>query len=125
MFSAVSSPSPRTPVGIFDALSPIARRNEVLQTYNLLIKCKMQEGESVRGHLMKMKGCIERLALLGSPLREDLASHTIVSSLSSSFRDFAESYADYGMDDNVAEVCESLISIERRMDRPPLAILPI
>ncbi|KAD4385131.1 hypothetical protein E3N88_25299 [Mikania micrantha] len=51
----------------------VQARQEIYDTMISLVNCRMQEGTHVGLHVMKMKGYVERLERLGSPLKNDLA----------------------------------------------------
>ena len=58
-------------------------------TMRMLITCKMQEGSSASAHLKRIKGYLNHLESLGSPIREGIAVDMVLASLAGSLDDWA------------------------------------
>ncbi|XP_071710353.1 uncharacterized protein [Rutidosis leptorrhynchoides] len=65
---------------------------ELYETYKLLQTCKMEEGQSVSSHVLKMKSYIDRLEKLGTTLPPNLAVNTVLVSLPKSYHQFVMNY---------------------------------
>ena len=63
-------------------------QQEMHDTFITFVNCKMQDGTPVSPHVLKMKGLIERLERLGSPLRSDLATSLVLGSVPKSYSHF-------------------------------------
>ena len=67
-----------------------------------LITARMQEGSSVSAHVLKMKGYIDHLERLESPLSDQLAGDIIPNSLPKSYDQFIMNYNMNGWEKMIA-----------------------
>ncbi|XP_071705442.1 uncharacterized protein [Rutidosis leptorrhynchoides] len=86
---------------------------ELYETYKLLQTCKMEEGQSVSSHVLKMKSYIDRLEKLGTTLPPNLAVNTVLVSLQKSYHQFVMNYNMQGWEKSLAEVHSMLKTAEQ------------
>ncbi|KAJ9552587.1 hypothetical protein OSB04_016632 [Centaurea solstitialis] len=77
--------------------------------------CKMAKGTSVSAHVMEMKKHINHLERLGHPVPLQLATDTILNSLSDDYKQFVINYNMNNMDKTVAELHSMLKTAELSM----------
>ena len=65
---------------------------ELFETQKLLHTCKMEEGQSVSSHVLRMKSYIDRLERLGTPMMTRLAVNIILGSLPKSYDNFVMNF---------------------------------
>ena len=90
-------------------------RQERYETVCGLLSCKMKETEPVSGHVLKLKGFIDRLERLGVTIPEELTIDMILYSLPSSYHQFIINYNMNGMTKTVMELHGLLKSTEGSM----------
>ncbi|KAJ9561425.1 hypothetical protein OSB04_006585 [Centaurea solstitialis] len=78
-------------------------------------ECKMVKGTSVSDHVMKMKRHLDHLERLGHPVPLQLATDTILNSLSEDYRPFVVNYNMNNMDKTIAELHSMLKTAELNM----------
>ncbi|KAJ9544198.1 hypothetical protein OSB04_023905 [Centaurea solstitialis] len=78
-------------------------------------ECKMVKGTSVSDHVMKMKRHLDHLERLGHPVPLQLATDTILNSLSEDYRPFVVNYNMNNMEKTVAELHSMLKTAELNM----------
>ncbi|PWA52116.1 zinc finger, CCHC-type [Artemisia annua] len=79
--------------------------------------CKMEEGQSVSSHVVKMKSFIDWLECLGHPMPYVLAVNTILGSIPKSFNTFVMNYNMQGWDMTLKEL-HSMLKLPGRMCLP-------
>ncbi|XP_065879874.1 uncharacterized protein [Euphorbia lathyris] len=99
-----------------------ARRERYL-TIKALCSTDMQPGTSVSTHVLKLKGYIDTLSRLGSPLPAELAVDIILGSLHESFNQFIVHYHMQGLDKSVVELHSMLKLAEQSFKRIPKVLL--
>ncbi|KAJ9538129.1 hypothetical protein OSB04_030862 [Centaurea solstitialis] len=77
--------------------------------------CKMAKGTSVSDHVMKMKKHIDHLERLGHPVPLQLATDTILNSLSEDYKQFVINYNMNNMEKTIAELHSMLKTAELSM----------
>ncbi|KAJ9562397.1 hypothetical protein OSB04_007557 [Centaurea solstitialis] len=77
-------------------------------------ECKMVKGTSVSDHVMKMKRHLDHLERLGHPVPLQLATDTILNSLSEDYRPFVVNYNMNNME-TIAELHSMLKTVELNM----------
>ncbi|KAJ9565140.1 hypothetical protein OSB04_001106 [Centaurea solstitialis] len=75
-------------------------------------ECKMVKGTSVSDHIMKMKRHLDHLERLGHPIPLQLATDTILNSLSEDYRPFVVNYNMNNMEKSIAELHSMLKTVE-------------
>ncbi|KAJ9561945.1 hypothetical protein OSB04_007105 [Centaurea solstitialis] len=78
-------------------------------------ECKMIKGTSVSDHVMKMKRHLDHLERLGHPVPLQLATDTILNSLSEDYRPFVVNYNMNNMEKSIAELHSMLKTAELNM----------
>ncbi|KAJ9553514.1 hypothetical protein OSB04_017559 [Centaurea solstitialis] len=78
-------------------------------------ECKMIKGTSVSDHVMKMKRHLDHLERLGHPVPLQLATDTILNSLSEDYRPFVVNYNMNNMEKTIAELHSMLKTAEVNM----------
>ncbi|KAJ9537911.1 hypothetical protein OSB04_030644 [Centaurea solstitialis] len=78
-------------------------------------ECKMVKGTSVSDHVMKMKRHLDHLERLGHPVPLQLATDTILNSLSEDYRPFVVNYNMNNMEKTIAELHSMLKTAELNM----------
>ncbi|KAJ9561517.1 hypothetical protein OSB04_006677 [Centaurea solstitialis] len=78
-------------------------------------ECKMIKGTSVSDHVMKMKRHLDHLERLGHPVPLQLATDTILNSLSEDYRPFVVNYNMNNMEKSIAELHSMLKIAELNM----------
>ncbi|KAJ9557199.1 hypothetical protein OSB04_011813 [Centaurea solstitialis] len=78
-------------------------------------ECKMVRGTSVSDHVMKMKRHLDHLERLGHPVPLQLATDTILNSLSEDYRPFVVNYNMNNMEKTIAELHSMLKTAELNM----------
>ncbi|KAJ9545208.1 hypothetical protein OSB04_024915 [Centaurea solstitialis] len=78
-------------------------------------ECKMVKGTSVSDHVMKMKRHLDHLERLGHPVPLQLATDTILNSLSEDYRPFVVNYNMNNMEKTIAELHSMLKIAELNM----------
>ncbi|KAJ9544623.1 hypothetical protein OSB04_024330 [Centaurea solstitialis] len=78
-------------------------------------ECKMVKGTSVSDHVMKMKRHLDHLERLGHPVPLQLATDTILNSLSEDYRPFVVNYNMNNMEKSIAELHSMLKTAELNM----------
>ncbi|KAJ9535160.1 hypothetical protein OSB04_un001761 [Centaurea solstitialis] len=78
-------------------------------------ECKMVRGTSVSDHVMKMKRHLDHLERLGHPVPLQLATNTILNSLSEDYRPFVVNYNMNNMEKTIAELHSMLKTAELNM----------
>ncbi|KAJ9565534.1 hypothetical protein OSB04_001500 [Centaurea solstitialis] len=87
-------------------------RYHVTKAFN---ECKMVKGTSVSDHVMKMKRHLDHLERLGHPVPLQLATDTILNSLSEDYRPFVVNYNMNNMEKSIAELHSILKTAELNM----------
>lgn len=82
----------------FSELENMFLRRARVATMRMLITCKMQEGSSASTHLKRMKGYLNHLESLGSPVHEGIAVDMVLGSLAGSLDDWALRLVKSGWD---------------------------
>ncbi|KAD4584331.1 hypothetical protein E3N88_21932 [Mikania micrantha] len=103
----------------------VQARQEIYDTMISLVNCRMQEGTPVGLHVMKMKGYVERLERLGSPLKNDLAIIMILGSLPKSYNQFVMNYNMNGFEKSISELLGMLRIAEKNITNKPQSVLMI
>ncbi|KAJ9564973.1 hypothetical protein OSB04_000939 [Centaurea solstitialis] len=78
-------------------------------------ECKMIKGTSVSDHVMKMKRHMDHLERLGHPVPLQLATDTILNSLSEDYKPFVINYNMNNMEKSIAELHSMLKTAELNM----------
>ncbi|KAJ9553429.1 hypothetical protein OSB04_017474 [Centaurea solstitialis] len=78
-------------------------------------ECKMVRGTSVSDHVMKLKRHLDHLERLGHPVPLQLATDTILNSLSEDYRPFVVNYNMNNMEKTIAELHSMLKTAELNM----------
>ncbi|KAJ9565413.1 hypothetical protein OSB04_001379 [Centaurea solstitialis] len=78
-------------------------------------ECKMIKGTSVSDHVMKMKWHLDHLERLGHPVPLQLATDTILNSLSDDYKPFVVNYNMKNMEKSIAELHSMLKTTELNM----------
>ncbi|KAJ9567138.1 hypothetical protein OSB04_003104 [Centaurea solstitialis] len=78
-------------------------------------ECKMIKGTSVSDHVMKMKRHLDHLERLGHPVPLQLATDTILNSLSDDYKPFVVNYNMNNMEKSIAELHSMLKTAELNM----------
>ncbi|KAJ9552643.1 hypothetical protein OSB04_016688 [Centaurea solstitialis] len=78
-------------------------------------ECKMIKGTSVSDHVMKMKWHLDHLERLGHPVPLQLATDTILNSLSDDYKPFVVNYNMNNMEKSIAELHSMLKTAELNM----------
>ncbi|KAJ9544629.1 hypothetical protein OSB04_024336 [Centaurea solstitialis] len=78
-------------------------------------ECKMIKGTSVSDHVMKMKRHLDHLERLGHPVPLQLATDTILNSLSDDYKPFVVNYDMNNMEKSIAELHSMLKTAELNM----------
>ncbi|KAJ9535272.1 hypothetical protein OSB04_un001631 [Centaurea solstitialis] len=78
-------------------------------------ECKMVKGTSVSDHVMKMKRHLDHLERLGHPVPLQLATYTILNSLSEDCRPFVVNYNMNNMEKSIAELHSMFKTTELNM----------
>ncbi|KAJ9551991.1 hypothetical protein OSB04_016036 [Centaurea solstitialis] len=78
-------------------------------------ECKMVKGTSVSDHVMKMKRHLDHLERLGHPVPLQLATDTILNSLSEDYSPFVVNYNMNNMEKTIAELHSMLKTAELNM----------
>ncbi|KAJ9556184.1 hypothetical protein OSB04_010798 [Centaurea solstitialis] len=78
-------------------------------------ECKMIKGTSISDHVMKMKRHLDHLERLGHPVPLQLATDTILNSLSDDYKPFVVNYNMNNMEKSIAELHSMLKTAELNM----------
>ncbi|KAJ9560538.1 hypothetical protein OSB04_005698 [Centaurea solstitialis] len=87
-------------------------RTECYDATKAFNECKMVKGTSVSDHIMKMKRHLDHLERLGHPVPLQLATDTILNSLSEDYRPFVVNYNMNNMEKSIAELHSMLKTAE-------------
>ncbi|KAJ9560732.1 hypothetical protein OSB04_005892 [Centaurea solstitialis] len=79
-------------------------RTERYDATRALNACKMAKGTSVSAHVMKMKRLLDHLERLGHPVPLQLATDTILNSLSDDYKQFVMNFNMNNMERSIAEL---------------------
>ncbi|KAJ9541684.1 hypothetical protein OSB04_028190 [Centaurea solstitialis] len=90
-------------------------RTERYDAIGALNACKMAKGTSVSAHVMKMKRHLDHLERLGHPVPLQLATDTILNSLSDDYKQFVINYNMNNMEKTIAELHSMLKTAELSM----------
>ncbi|KAJ9548286.1 hypothetical protein OSB04_020829 [Centaurea solstitialis] len=90
-------------------------RTERYDATNAFNECKMIKGTSVSDHVMKMKRHMDHLERLGHPIPLQLATDTILNSLSEDYKPFVINYNMNNMEKTIAELHSMLKTPELNM----------
>ncbi|KAJ9562439.1 hypothetical protein OSB04_007599 [Centaurea solstitialis] len=90
-------------------------RTERYDATRALNACKMAKGTSVSDHVMKMKKHIDHLERLGHPVPLQLATDTILNSLTEDYKQFVINYNMNNMEKTIAELHSMLKTAELSM----------
>ena len=92
-------------------------RQERFTTTKALNGCKMTPGTSVSAHVLKMKGFIDQLDKLGTPISLELATDLILGSLLESYDQFVMNYNMHHMEKSIAELHGMLKNVETNIQK--------
>ncbi|KAJ9556736.1 hypothetical protein OSB04_011350 [Centaurea solstitialis] len=90
-------------------------RTERYDATRALNACKMANGTSVSAHFMKMKRLLDHLERLGHPVPLQLATDTILNSLSDDYKQFVMNFNMNNMERSIAELHSMLKTAEQSM----------
>ncbi|KAJ9542825.1 hypothetical protein OSB04_029331 [Centaurea solstitialis] len=90
-------------------------RTERYDATRALNACKMAKGTSVSDHVMKMKKHIDHLERLGHPVPLQLATDTILNSLTEDYKQFVINYNMNNMEKTITELHSMLKTAELSM----------
>ncbi|KAJ9548756.1 hypothetical protein OSB04_021299 [Centaurea solstitialis] len=90
-------------------------RTERYDATRALNACKMAKGTSVSAHVMKMKRLLDHLERLGHPVPLQLATDTILNSLSDDYKQFVMNFNMNNMERSIAELHSMLKTAEQSM----------
>ncbi|KAJ9551775.1 hypothetical protein OSB04_015820 [Centaurea solstitialis] len=90
-------------------------RTERYDATRALNACKMAKGTSVSAHVMKMKRLLDHLERLGHPVPLQLATDTILNSLSDDYKQFVMNFNMNNMERSIAELHSMLKTVEQSM----------
>ncbi|KAJ9542835.1 hypothetical protein OSB04_029341 [Centaurea solstitialis] len=90
-------------------------RTECYDATKAFNECKMIKGTSVSDHVMKMKRHLDHLERLGHPVPLQLATDTILNSLSDDYKPFVVNYNMNNMEKSIAELHSMLKTTELNM----------
>ncbi|KAJ9566792.1 LOW QUALITY PROTEIN: hypothetical protein OSB04_002758 [Centaurea solstitialis] len=90
-------------------------RTECYDAIKAFNECKMTKGTSVSDHVMKMKRHLDHLERLGHPVPLQLATDTILNSLSEDYKPFVINYNMNNMEKSIAELHSMLKTTELNM----------
>src|SRR5581483_6099671 len=90
-------------------------RTERYDATRALNACKMAKATSVSAHVMKMKRLLDHLERLGQPVPLQLATNTILNSLSDDYKQFVIYYNMNNMKKSIAELHSMLKTAELSM----------
>ncbi|KAJ9556466.1 hypothetical protein OSB04_011080 [Centaurea solstitialis] len=90
-------------------------RTERYDAMRALNACKMAKGTSVNAHVMKMKRLLDHLERLGHPVPLQLATDTILNSLSDDYKQFVMNFNMNNMERSIAELHSMLKTAEQSM----------
>ncbi|KAJ9557041.1 hypothetical protein OSB04_011655 [Centaurea solstitialis] len=90
-------------------------RTECYDATKAFNECKMIKGTSVSDHVMKMKRHLDHLERLGHPVPLQLATDTILNSLSDDYKPFVVNYNMNNMEKSIAELHSMLKTAELNM----------
>ncbi|KAJ9539406.1 hypothetical protein OSB04_032139 [Centaurea solstitialis] len=90
-------------------------RTERYDATRALNACKMAKGASVSAHVMKMKRHLDHLERLGHPVLLQLATDTILNSLSDDYKQFVINFNMNNMEKSIAELHSMLKTVELSM----------
>ncbi|KAJ9554972.1 hypothetical protein OSB04_009586 [Centaurea solstitialis] len=90
-------------------------RTERYDATRALNACKMAKGTSVSAHVMKMKRLLDHLERLGHPVPLQLATDTILNSLSDDYKQFVINFNMNNMERSIAELHSMLKTTEQSM----------
>ncbi|KAJ9557737.1 hypothetical protein OSB04_012351, partial [Centaurea solstitialis] len=94
---------------------PNKARTERYDATKAFNECKMIKGTSVSDHVMKMKRHLDHLERLGHPVPLQLATDTILYSLSDDYKPFVINYNMNNMEKTIAELHSMLKTAELNM----------
>ncbi|KAJ9557052.1 hypothetical protein OSB04_011666 [Centaurea solstitialis] len=100
-------------------------RTERSDATRALNACKMAKGTSVSDHVMKMKRHIDHLERLGHPVPLQLATDTILDSLSDDYKQFIINYNMNNMEKVIAELHSMLKTAELSIGTKPKDVLMV
>ena len=92
-------------------------RQERFTTTKALNACKMTPGTSVSAHVLKMKGLIDKLDKLGTPISHELDTDLILGSLPESYDQFVMNYNMHHMEKSIAELHGTLKNAETNIQK--------
>ena len=92
-------------------------KHELFETVKSLHACKMEEGQSVGSHVLKLKSYIDQLQRLGSPMGTDLAVMLILNSLPKSYDQFIMKFNMQGWKKSISG-CTICLKMLRRTLQP-------
>ncbi|KAJ9536129.1 hypothetical protein OSB04_un000692 [Centaurea solstitialis] len=95
-----------------DMFQTLARTERTTRALNA---CKMAKGTSVSAHVMKMKRHLDHLERLGHPVPLQLATDTILNSLSDDYKQFVINYNMNNMEKTIVELHSMLKTAELSM----------
>ena len=95
--------------------NPQVQRLEKFKITQALLASKHKEGKSVCAHVLGMKSHIDRLRMLGSVVREEMAVDWVLQSLPNSYSEFVREYYMMNRDDNLIDLTYMLIAAESEM----------
>lgn len=98
-------------------------QQELHDTFMELVNCKLQEGSPVSPHVLKMKGLVERLERLGSPLRSNLATSLVLGSLPKSYSHFIMHFNMNGWEKPIMELHAMLVTAEKNIPAKTTPVL--
>ena len=82
-----------------------------------LNECKMAHGTLVNAYVLKMKGHLNQLERLGTPLQKELAIDTILGSLPNSYDKFVINYTMQNMDKSIIRLLGMLKNAEKNIPK--------
>lgn len=100
-------------------------KQKLFETVKSFHACKMEEGQSVSSHVLKMKSYIDQLDRLGSPMGTDLAIMMILNSLPKSYDQFILNYNMQGWEKSISELHLMLKTAEKNIPTKNPAVLMI
>ena len=83
----------------------------------------MAPGTSVSAHVLKMKGYIDTIEKLDSPIRKELVTDLILGSLLEAYDHFVMNYNMHGMDKSIAELHGMLKNSEQNIKKSTPVLL--
>ena len=96
---------------------------ERFTTTKALNTCKMTPSTSVSAHVLKMKGLIDQLDNLGTPISHELATDLIPGSLPESYDQFVMNYNMLHMEKTITELHGMLKNVEINIQKSNLVLM--